>query len=51
LSKLESDDLKIEGQLVFVKEVSDLRYYTGTFWESFSRIYIQSTPPSDKGGI
>lgn len=51
LTELESDDLKIEGQLVFVKEISDIRYYTGTFWESFSRIYIQSTPPSDKGGI
>ena len=51
LAELESDDLKIAGQLIFVNEINDLRYYTGSFWESFSRIYIQPTEPTDKGGI
>lgn len=52
LEELESrEDLKTKGQLVFVNEISELRYYNGQFWESFSKIYIQSTPPSDTGGI
>lgn len=51
LADLDNPDYKIKGQLVFVDEVSDLRFYNGTYWESFSRIYIQPTPPEDKGGI
>ena len=51
LTDLENPDLKITGQLVYVKEVDDLRCYTGSFWRSFSKIYIQDTPPSDISGI
>jgi hypothetical protein len=28
-----------------------LRFWNGQYWESFRKIYIQSTPPDDKGGI
>ena len=51
LEDLNNPDLQIKGQIVFVNEVNELRYYTGYSWESFSRIYIQSTPPDDTGGI
>lgn len=51
LEDLENDDYKLTGQIAFVKEVDGLRYYNGTYWESFSKIYIQSTPPDDLGGI
>ena len=51
LSELDAPDYKITGQLVFVREVDGLRYYNGSTWNSFSRIYIQSSPPDDKGGI
>ena len=51
LTDLENEELKIQGQLVFVQETKDIRYYNGQFWETFSKIYIQSTEPDDKGGI
>ena len=51
LADLENPDLKIEGSLVFVQETKDLRYYNGEYWETFSKIYIQSTEPDDKSGI
>ena len=51
LADLENEALKIKGQLVFVNELTDLRFYNGTFWESFSRIYIQDTEPEDKSAI
>ena len=51
LADLADPDLQITGQIVFVKETNDLRYYTGSYWASFSRIYIQNSPPDDKGGI
>lgn len=51
LSDLNNPDLKITGQIVFVTEVNSIRYYNGSIWESFSKIYIQSTAPEDKGGI
>lgn len=51
LEELEDDKLKISGQIVFVNEIKDLRYFNGTDWSSFSRIYVQPIPPEDKGGI
>lgn len=51
LSDLTNPDLQITGQLVYVKEVDDLRCYTGSVWRSFSRIYIQNSAPDDKSGI
>ena len=51
LTDLDNTDLQIKGKLVFVNEISDLRFYNGSYWESFSRIYIQNTEPQDKGGI
>lgn len=51
LTDLNNSDLQTVGRIVFVKEVNGLRWYTGTDWESFTRIYIQSTAPEDKGGI
>ncbi len=51
LNDLANDDYKIPGQLVFVKEVNDLRYFDGEIWKSFTKIYIQSTPPEDSTGI
>lgn len=44
-------DLQVKGQIVYVNEVQEIRYYNGKNWESFSKIYIQDTPPQDKGGI
>ena len=43
--------IKITGQLVYIEEIKDLRYFDGESWKSFTRIYIQPTPPEDKGGI
>lgn len=52
LEELEDrEDLQNEGQLVFIRELDALRFYNGSYWESFSKIYIQATPPEDKGGI
>lgn len=51
LADLNNDNLMQKGQIVFVNEVNELRFYNGTVWESFSRIYIQDTPPDDTGGI
>lgn len=51
LIDLEDPDLLITGQIVYVNEVEELRYYDGNIWKSFSKIYIQDTPPQDKGGI
>ena len=51
LTELNNPDLKIIGQIVYVNEIEAIRYYNGTSWESFSRIYIQPTPPEDKSGI
>lgn len=46
-----NEDLRITGQIVFVEEIDEIRYYNGLVWESFSKIYIQDIPPEDKGGI
>ena len=51
LSDLNNSDLQTVGRIVFVEEVDGLRWYDGTVWQSFTRIYIQATPPDDIGGI
>ena len=51
LSDLNNPALKVVGQIVYVTEIKDLRYFDGTEWKSFTRIYIQPIPPEDKGGI
>lgn len=51
LEDLNNPELKILGQIVFVDEIKDLRYYDGSVWKSFTRIYIQPTPPEDMGAI
>lgn len=51
LEDLNREDLKVKGQIVFVNEINEIRYYNGLVWESFSKIYIQDTPPDDTGGI
>ena len=51
LEDLQNSAIKITGQLVYVEEIKDLRYFDGESWKSFTRIYIQPTPPEDKGGI
>jgi hypothetical protein len=51
LSDLNDSDLEIKGQVVFVNETSDLRYYNGSTFNSFSRIYIQDSAPTDTGGL
>jgi ABC-type glycerol-3-phosphate transport system substrate-binding protein len=51
LEELEHPDYHLTGLIAFIKELDTLYYYNGDFWESFSRIYIQNTPPDDKGGI
>lgn len=51
LDELDDPQYKLLGQIVFIDEIKDLRYYDGEFWKSFTRIYIQSTEPDDKGGI
>lgn len=48
---LDNEELRIKGQIVFVNELEGLLFYNGKAWESFSRIYIQDTPPEDTGGI
>jgi hypothetical protein len=51
LADLNDDNLKTIGRIVYVTEVDSLRWYNGTLWESFTRIYIQSVAPTDTGGI
>ena len=51
LEDLNNPDYQLKGQIAFVEELDSLRYYNGTYWESFSKIYIQNTPPDDLGGI
>ena len=51
LTDLNSPKYESIGAIVFVQETSDLRWYNGTNWETFQRIYIQNTPPDDTGGI
>lgn len=48
---LDRDDLRVKGQIVFVNDINEIRYFNGYLWESFSKIYIQDIPPEDKGGI
>lgn len=48
---LDREDLRIKGQLVFVDDLNELRYFTGVYWQSFSKIYIQDIAPDDNGGI
>lgn len=43
--------LQMRGQIVYINSLDDLRFWNGQYWESFRKIYIQSTPPDDKGGI
>jgi hypothetical protein len=43
--------LQMRGQIVYVNSLDDLRFWNGQYWESFRKIYIQDTPPDDKGGI
>lgn len=51
LSDLINSSLEVRGQVVFVDDLDTLVYYTGTKWSPFSRIYVQSTEPEDKGGV
>ncbi len=51
LSDLEKLEYEYIGQIVFVNEVNELRFYNGNTWNSFSKYYIQDTPPTDLGGI
>jgi len=32
--------LQVKGQLVFVNDLDDLRFWNGQYWESFRKIYI-----------
>ena len=43
--------LQMRGQIVYINSLDDLRFWNGQYWESFRKIYIQDTPPDDKGGI
>lgn len=43
--------LQVKGQIVYINDIDDLRFWNGQYWESFRKIYIQSTEPDDKGGI
>jgi len=52
LSDLENDSsVRDIGRICYIKETDDLRWYDGSYWKTFSRIYIQDTQPSDKGAI
>ncbi|MGL4373037.1 MAG: hypothetical protein ACRCS6_04580, partial [Turicibacter sp.] len=51
LAELENLAFEYKGQIIFVNEVNELRYYNGTGWASFSKYYIQDSPPTDLGGI
>ena len=51
LKDLNNPDYQLKGLIAYVEEVDGLRYYNGEYWESFSKIYIQNTPPDDLGGI
>jgi hypothetical protein len=50
-SELKGSSLEVKGQVVYVEDIDGLLYYSGTTWNSFTRIYIQSTAPTDKSGI
>lgn len=43
--------LQMQGQIIYINSLDDLRFWNGQYWESFRKIYIQPTPPDDKGGL
>lgn len=51
LAELDNIELKHKGQIVFVIETDDLRWFNGAHWKTFNKIYIQPVPPNDTGGI
>lgn len=51
LEDLNDPKYQLAGQIVFIDELKDLRYFDGEVWKSFNRIYIQPTPPQDRGAI
>lgn len=52
VQSLENDEsIRDIGRICYVKETDDLRWYDGSLWRTFMRIYIQDTEPSDKGGL
>ena len=42
---------EVRGNIAYVSETNDLRWYDGTIWRTFNRIYVQSTAPDDADGI
>lgn len=48
---IDNEELRVKGQIVFVNETNDIRFYNGYYWETFSKIYIQDVPPEDTGGV
>lgn len=45
MEDLDSMEYKQKGQLVFVNEIDDIRYYNGTIWKSFSKnLYTTYSP-------
>lgn len=51
LEDLNNTTLEVQGQIVYIDDIDELRYYNGTIWKSFNKIYVSETPPSDTGGI
>lgn len=51
MEELIGSSLEVQGQVVYVRSLNGLRWYDGDTWQSFSKIYIQETPPDDENGI
>lgn len=51
LSDLNSVQYKVRGTIAYVTETDDLRWYNGSNWYSFTKIYIQNVQPEDTSGI
>ena len=51
MNDLYGSSLETRGQVVYVGDLNALRWYDGTTWQSFSKIYIQDTEPDDLNGV
>lgn len=51
MDDLYGTSLETRGQVVYVVDLNALRWYDGTTWQSFSKIYVQDTEPDDVNGV
>ena len=51
LDQLNNEAYTIKGTIAYITETDDLRWYNGTTWNTFNKIYIQDSQPTDTSGV